>query len=245
MPEEACEMTEYDGVRIQMSLAARGGRRSELDDALVERVVELARSVPSGASVRALSEIADDPFPASNPGMRPYQAVLEIDHAGADLAESGAVVDTVHKVVGQLDDLVQFDLSTVVVGRPTRIAGSPDTPIVARYVYLMRRKAGTTHQQYLDEYAPHARFGYDIPGIAQYVQVHVDQERSRDAARVLGFGGWQVDSVTELYIASMEELFAPSEQREHLVTDSYEDELRFVDRDNSVQFCLTPLAGGS
>jgi hypothetical protein len=235
-------MIDYDGVRVQMSLAARGGRRSELDQALLEHGGELARSVPANASIRALSEIPDDPFPASNPGMRPYQAVLEIDHAGGDLAHADALVDAAHKVVSELDDLVQFDLSTCVVGRPTRIMGDPDAAIVARYVYLMRRKAGTTHEQYLEVYGPHARFGYEIPGISQYVQVHVDQERSRDAARVLGFGGWQVDSVSELYIASMEELFAQGETRERLVTESYEDELRFVDRENSVQFCLAPLA---
>jgi hypothetical protein len=235
-------MTEYAGVRLQMFLAARGGRKDALDAALPKYVAQLAELVPAGASVVALSQIPDDPFPASNPLLRPYEALLELEHLGGDLTAAAALLRAAREVVRELDDLVQLDLSTVVVGRPVLMAGEPGDSVVARYVYLMRRKAGTSHDDYLEVYEPHARFGQSIPGVSHYIQVHTDFDRSREAARVLRMGAWQVDSVTELYIRSLDELFAPGEERERLVRESYADELRFVDRENSVQFCLTQLA---
>jgi hypothetical protein len=235
-------MADDDAERLQMFLAARGGRREALEAALPKYVAQLAEQVPAGASVVALSQIPDDPFPASNPLLRPYEALLEIELLGSGSGSADALLYAAREVVGELDDLVQLDLCTAVVGHPKHIAGEPNDSVVARYVYLMRRKAGTSHMDYLDVYGPHARFGHDIPGVTHYIQVHVDLDRSREAARALSMGAWQVDSVTELYIWSLEELFVPTKDRERLVQESYEDELRFVDRENSVQFCLAPIA---
>jgi hypothetical protein len=187
-------------------------------------------------------EIPDDPFPASSGILRPYDAIFEIDHPGSDLGDAESLVVLMADGMPMLDRLAQLDLSTVVLGRPTRVVGDGDEAYAARYVYHMRRKAGTSHDEYLDVYREHARFGHDVTGVSQYIQVHIDLDRSRHAASALGIGAWQLDSVTELYIRSLDDFFAPSDKREQLARDAFTDELRFVDRENSIQFCLAPIA---
>jgi hypothetical protein len=230
----------YHGLRLQLFLAARGGCTDGLADTLAREVTALAARAPH-ATALAMRQMPDDPFPANNgPLLRPYDAMVELETPGDSLDAVAPLVGAMLATVEALEPLAHLDLSTVVVGRALRIVGN-GAPYEARYVYHMRRKAGTTHAQYLDVYGPHARFGHAIPGVVQYVQVHADAAASRDAARELGIGAWNVDSVTELYVGSFAEFFAPTQSREQLAQDAFADELRFVDRENSVQFCLRPI----
>ena len=106
-----------------------------------------------------------------------------------------------------------------------------------RYLYLMRRKAGTDTDAYVDYYFHHhSRFGFVTPGIAGYTQFHVDGTASSAAARELGFGTHAVDSVSELHFHGLDAFFAGVADG-RLGAEALADEELFVDRDNSVSFC--------
>jgi hypothetical protein len=110
-----------------------------------------------------------------------------------------------------------------------------------RYQYVMRRKIGITHEQYLDHYVNrHARFGLLTPGIEGYTQFHVDAATSAAAAASAGFGVWRADSVSELHLASVEK-FLTGLSESNPADDAAEDEERFVDRRNSVMFTSAAL----
>jgi len=106
-----------------------------------------------------------------------------------------------------------------------------------RYQYLMRRRAGFTHESYLDRYREiHSRFGFATPGISGYVQLHVDVPATRAASRAAGFAGWDVDSVSELHMESLER-FLEEIASSTIGADAMADEEIFVDRPNSLAFC--------
>ncbi len=211
-------------MRLQLLLAARGGCR----EALGERLLDVA---PKGAPV--LLELADDPFPAANPLCRPYEAVLELE--GEDGEDGRALVRRAVPLVSRVGDLVHRDLSGVLVGTPQPII--PCAPSPLRYLYLMRRKAGTTHEEYLDYYfRHHSRFGHRTPGIVGYTQFHCEPTASAAAARELGVGVYDVDSVSELHFDALDAFFAGIADG-RLGMEAAEDEERFVDRANSVSFC--------
>jgi hypothetical protein len=73
------------------------------------------------------------------------------------------------------------------------------------------------------------------PGIEGYVQLHVDLERSRSAAALAGCGTWGVDSISELYMESLETFLAAIGD---LTNDggAREDEEIFVDKSRSIDF---------
>lgn len=229
--------------RSQLLLAARGGAAGELADAAGELAHELAAEAPAGARVIVLSQVADDPFPAQQPLCRPYEVVVEVEAPVEDLL---AVSSGLDGVGDRLDGLVHADLSAVLVGHPQHLMAVAPTPV--RYLYLMRRKAGTTHEQYIDYYLHrHSRFGFKTPGILGYTQFHVDPAASQDAAGRAGVGIYMVDSVSELHMTSLADFFAalggppspasgnglPAEDDD---TDFAADEELFVDRANSVMF---------
>jgi hypothetical protein len=209
-------------VRLQVLLAARGGCR----DALASHLVDAA----AAAKGVALIELPDDPFPAANPLCRPYEAVFEMEGTGAD-----ALVDAAAPVVAGLGDMVHFDLSAALVGEPRHIIPCPLSPL--RYLYLMRRRAGTTHEAYLDYYFHHhSRFGHQTPGIVGYTQFHCDPSASAGAASALGLGVHAFDSVSELHFDGLDAFFEGVADG-RLGKEAGEDEERFVDRPNSVSFC--------
>jgi hypothetical protein len=201
---------------------------------LAARVVEegaRTRDAVGGATrVLALVELPDDPFPAANPRCRPYEAVFELE--GPD---SSALVSRTAPVVGALGDLVHLDLSGVLVGEPKHVIPCPPSPL--RYLYVMRRKGGTTHEEYLDYYFHHhSRFGHRTPGIVGYTQFHCDLAASAAAAEELGVGVHAVDSVSELHFDALDTFFEGVADG-RLGKEAVEDEERFVDRANSVSFC--------
>jgi hypothetical protein len=231
-------------LRVQVLLAARGGCRAELADRLDAEAREAAVRLGSPARVVALVEIDDDPFPQANPLCRPYDAVLEIEAPAG--AGAHALLGAVDGIGHRMDELVHADLSGALVGAPQFIIPCDVTPI--RYLYLMRRKARTTREQYVDYYFHnHSRFGFLTPGIAGYTQFHVDPDASARAAARLGFGVCAVDSVSELHLHSLQEFFEGIGDG-RLGAEAAADEERFVDRANSVSFCTTTrtvASGGS
>ena len=224
-------------MRLQLLLASRAGCR----EALAARLRQAAAEVQGPDRVLALVELADDPFPAANPLCRPYEAVLELERNEGGAADS--LVAHARPVMTALHELVHADLSGALVGVPHHII--PCDPSPQRYLYLMRRKAGTTHEQYLDYYFHHhSRFGPRTPGILGYTQFHCDLEASAAAAHELGAGVHAVDSVSELHFDGLGAFFAGTADG-RLGAEATADEERFVDRANSVSFCTTTHAPGA
>ncbi|HEX7096345.1 MAG TPA: EthD domain-containing protein, partial [Acidimicrobiales bacterium] len=202
-------------------LAARGGAAGVLGDAVVREGERIA-SHP-GIDVVALRQVSPDPFGNAVPCMRPFDATLDVrgDDDALVLAALAGITD-------RLDDVVHGDLSCVLAGTDHVVIPCEPTPV--RYQYVMRRKIGTTHEQYLDHYVHrHAQFGRITPGIAGYTQFHVDADVSRAAATAAGAGLWRADSVSELHLASVD-TFLGALAESNPGYDAGADEERFVDR---------------
>ena len=215
-------------MKLLLLLAGRGGA----DDALTDAVIaEAGRLRERGATaVTAMRQLADDPFGHAVPGMRPFQASIDARFASLDDA---------HAAVGglgaRLAPLVHVDLSGAFAGEDHVILACDPTPV--RYQYLMRRKIGTTHRQYLDYYFPHhSRFGPRTPGIEGYVQYHIDAAASHAVATAAGVGLWAADSVSELHAADLGTMLAGFASNPELAGEAGTDEELFVDRANSVMF---------
>lgn len=220
-------------VRVQVALAARGGCRGEVVDAAMVAARRLADSLADRARVMVLAQIEDDPFPATNPLCRPFDVVLEVQ------ADSSVGVGTlVRPMSGLGDELVEIvhrDLCAVAAGSVQSLIACEPTPL--RYLYVMRRRAHTTHDEYIDYYFHrHSRFGPATPNIEGYTQFHIDAATSSLAASVVGLPVSEADSVSELLMESLEAFFAGIGDG-RLGGEAAADEAKFVDRDNSVSFC--------
>jgi hypothetical protein len=222
-------------IRVQLLLAARGGCRDELFARALDIATAAAASLGPDSRVVVLMQIDGDPFPAANPLCRPFDAVVEVQ-ASADVGVD-RLVDAVDGVGTLLDDVIHRDLSGVLVGSPQILIDCE--PVELRYLYLMRRRAHTSRESYLDHYFHrHSRFGFATPNIAGYTQFHVDPAASASVAARLGLGSTVVDSVSELHIESLESFFAGIGDG-RLGMEAAADEETFVDRVNSVSFCAT------
>lgn len=258
MPVPADARPDRSLSRCQLLLAARGGAAGDLADAVADRASDVLGAAPAGARVIVLTQLPEDPFPLQQPLCRPYEVVLEVEAPGED---PSAPVPAFGGLVGELAGMVHSDLSAVLVGHPQHLV--PTAPAPVRYLYLMRRKAGTTHAQYVDYYFHHhSRFGFATPGILGYTQFHVDPAASEAAARRMGVGVHAFDSVSELHMESLEVFFgalggppgsepgaaaggaeatdaAAAAADGGVDADDFDfaaDEERFVDRPNSVMF---------
>ena len=181
------------------------------------------RGRASDVTVAGLERLPDDPF---GPDV-PFGFTLELRGALAGLRSrvSGLGV--------ALDDVVHADLSTLLIGEEAVFleGGGP-----VRYQYLMRRRHDFDHARYLARYRDvHSKFGLETPGIAGYVQLHVDPDASRSLAHEAGFGTWGVDSVSELHLESLE-TFLAAIAKSDVGGRAIEDEGHFVDRERSVAF---------
>lgn len=222
-------------LRLQIHLAARGGCRGALAERVRELAHEAAATLKSNVSITLLTQVDNDPFPAANPLCRPFDVVLEIETDSISGLDS--LLDSVQNFGDSVADLAHLDLSAALVGAPQKLIQSTPPPL--RYLYLMRRKAHTTHDAYIDYYFHnHSNFGFITPNISGYTQFHVDAAASSDAAKHLGVGTTVVDSVSELSIESLD-LFFEGIGDGRLGIEAAEDEARFVDRDNSVSFLCT------
>jgi hypothetical protein len=222
-------------VDLFVLVAARDGVAAELDAALraeAERSLLLAADV----SAALLAHLADDPFRGQYPDMRPPDAVLHV----RGLPDTETAVEGVHGLAARLEAVAHADLSGVLVGETRTITGDGAGP--QRFVYLMRRKAGTTTQQFQAHWGgPHAEFGRGTKGILGYDQFHPDPRESRRAAGSAGFAVWQVDGVPNLHMESWQDFVAAAVGSD-VGNAAIEDERSFVDGPNSVGFTCEVVA---
>ena len=225
--------------KLLLLLAARGGVPTDVlreqVSAAAARLSEMLAAAGGGA--RAFLRQEGDPFRRGGPPMRGFDATLELRAAGP--GAEAALLGAARGADERLSGLVHVDLCAALLGSDHVIVPCPPTPV--RYQYVMRRRRDLTHAQYADHYLKvHAGYGREAPGIAGYVQFHVEPEASRRAAASAGVGLWSADSVSELHLASTAEFLAGISRwqgRDRAMAD----ENAFVDRANSVMFVSDAL----
>jgi hypothetical protein len=203
-------------MKLLAHLAPRGA-----GPALRERLAEVAREL--GAA--SLWRVEGDPFGARTP----FCGTLELRGDEDELIAHAA------GLAARFGGLVDAGASTALVGEEHVLIAAEHAPV--RYQYLMRRRDDFTHEGYLKRYREvHAQFGRRTPGSLGYVQLHVDPAASRRAAEAAGFGVWDVDSVSELHLASLD-VFLRAIAGSPIGAEAIADEERFVDRARSFDFC--------
>lgn len=222
-------------MKLLLLFAARGGVGEAFEAAIRADALRIAAAAPA-ARVTLLRQLPDDAFARATPSMRPYEGTLEVV---AEAFDADALEALAARAGERLEAVLHADLSGALIGVDRVVIPSAPTPV--RYQYLMRRKAGTTHAQYLAYYfEQHSRFGFLTPGIDGYAQFHVEPEASRGAARAAGFGSCGVDSVSELHMQSLAG-FLEALALKSPGAEAAADEERFVDRPNSVSFTSAVL----
>jgi hypothetical protein len=226
-------------MKVQLMLAARGGKLDTLAARLADEAQRCADSLPLEIGVATLLRLPHDPFSSFQPPMRVFDGVLEL--AAPKPGSAGPVIEALLEVLTglgrRLQDCIHTDLCGAFAGDENRVVPPETTPY--RYLYLMRRKADTTHAQYLRHYTEvHADFGRTTPATRGYEQLHLDEETSRHTARVTGLGQWQADSVSQLFLPSVDE-FLRAMATSPVAREGPADEENFVDRPNSIGFCAS------
>ncbi|MBJ18512.1 MAG: EthD domain-containing protein [bacterium] len=212
--------------------AVRDGCDREVGMALAAAASRVA-AAPGIEGVAVLLAESDDPLPALY-RMRRYEAVLEVRSLDAESLDT--LIERLAELRSDLGDCVHSDLSALVVAEENRVV--PAEPPGTRYMSLMRRKAGTGHDDYISYYRnEHARFGIECPGATGYHQNYVDLKRSREAAARGGFGIWDVDSVTEIFVPSAR-VFEDATSDDPIREEAAIDEARFIDRGTQAGFCV-------
>src|SRR5262245_39779514 len=165
--------------KLVVQVAARSGMGAQLEAELRGAAHALGARAGDGASTELLMRVPDDPFAAFNPGMRGFDATLELR---SDEPEPGKLLAGAVEGLGErIARVAHVDLSAVLVGVDHDIVSGPPAPV--RYQYMMRRRADLTHAAYVAHYlSVHAEFGRCQPGILGYTQFHVDPELARTAA---------------------------------------------------------------
>jgi len=195
---------------------------------LVLASVQALRQLPAAASVHvnAMLRLPDDPFGRQTP----YRAAVEL------IGDQASSIEALAMELGRrVEDVTKLDASTLLIGEGVVFISCEPAPV--RYQYLMRRNDQFDHASYLKRYREiHSEFGLKTPGILGYVQFHVDDGASERAARHCGMGVWDVDSVSELHLASVER-FLGEIAGSSIGAEAAEDEAVFVDRPRSFDFC--------
>lgn len=193
----------------------------------VEQLVK--ETTDEAIRVESLMRLPEDVFGPK----APY--TFTIDLRGAD-ATPDRLCEILRGFGERLHPVAQPDLSTALVGEDVVfIDPGPHTKV--RYQYLMRRKASFPHSAYLRRYREiHSQFGLRIPGIQGYVQFHVDPSVSQRVGLAAGLGVSSIDSVSELYLESLD-AFLTAVSTSPVGPEAIADEELFVDRQNSHDFC--------
>ena len=216
-------------MKVLIHVAPRAGAGEAFDSRIFEVAGELRQHPDAtGHAVNAMLRLEEDSFGPQTP----YRGTFEVTGktAGVNWIESITA-----DLGGRLEDVAHIDLSTLLVGEDHVFVASERAPV--RYQYLMRRKESFSHDAYLKRYREiHSQFGLKIPGILGYVQFHVDLQASQRLAMRAGFGVWNVDSVSELHLESLES-FLGEIARSTVGGEAVADEEIFVDRGNSCDFC--------
>lgn len=216
-------------MKLLVHLTPRRGAEGSARDRLAALGAEIASRAPASvASVATMWRLPGDPF-----GPRTSLAgALEVRVREGATAEP--LVALASGLAARFGESVHSDLSTALIGSEHELIASERAPV--RYQYLMRRREGFTHESYLRRYRDvHARFGFQTPAIRGYVQLHVDPDATRAAARAAGLSGWEVDSVSELHMDSLER-FLEAIAGSSIGAEATADEEIFVDRPNSHAF---------
>lgn len=193
--------------------------------ALEARLAEVAGEMATEGAVASLWRVDGDPFGPKTP----WRGTLELRGGEAELLARAA------GLAGRFGALADAAASTTLIGAEHVLVPSERAPV--RYQYLMRRRADFSHSAYLARYLEvHAQFGLRTPGILGYVQLHVDPDASRRAARASGLPVCDVDSVSELHLASLG-AFLAAVSGSTIGAEAVADEERFVDRARSFDFC--------
>lgn len=222
--------------KLYAFLAVREGCLEEVVGQLAKEAKRFVESSP-GIEVTVLQAVSDDPIADLYKGMRSYESVFELR---SEKDESALLIPMLAELATQLGDRIFADLSGAIVAEENRVAPVPTRD--ARYIALMRRKLGFSHDDYVSYYRTnHVRFGRECPGSIGYHQNYVDRDESRRAAHACGFGIWDLDSVTEIYIRSAEE-FNRATADDPIREEAGADEAVFIDRRSMVGFCTTVAA---
>jgi hypothetical protein len=226
--------------KLVVQVAARGGVDAKLEPELAGVADWLRARLGSGGAVALLVRVADDPFASANPGMRGFDATLDLRSAAPEPAPR--LIGAIEGLGERLAGIAHVDLSAALVGTDQRIVPCPADPV--RYQYAMRRRADLTRAQYFAHYLQvHAEFGRRQPGVLGYTQFHVDAELSRRAAQAAGVGIWAFDSISELHLDALRTFTdALARMSAEAINGPLLDEENFVDRANSVSF-VTRLVG--
>jgi hypothetical protein len=215
-------------MRALIHLVARHGAEADFDAALRAEVDRMRTTANASIdAVNSMVRVDDDVFgPCA-----PYRGTVELVAGEAGLAEVSALVSG---IAARFGDRIHADLSTALLGVDKTFIEPRRTPV--RYQYLMRRNAKFSHASYLKRYEEiHSQFGLKTPGIHGYVQLHLDLEGSRALAADAGVGVFEVDSVSELYLESVEAFLAAIGSLEN-DGGAREDEEVFVDKARSHDF---------
>jgi hypothetical protein len=202
---------------------------------VTEEVTLEAQRLATAQGVDATVLVAEDPDPvASIYRMRGYDVVLAL-RAPPGAAASG-MASAVGELASRVDSAIHRDLSAALGAEENRVVPAPSPG--SRFMALMRRKAGTTHDEYVDYYrTKHARFGIECPGALGYHQNYVDPEVSRQVSEACGFGVFRVDSVTEIFVHSAQ-AFNEATVNNPIREEAGIDEARFIDRGSMAGFCV-------
>ncbi len=218
-------------MKALIHIVPRGGAENAFESRIREVANALREKLEGpGAEVNVMLRLREDPF-----GPRtPHRGALEITGETVSLQ----VVESAVAGIGDfLEEMAHPDLSTMLVGEDVAFLPADCAPV--RYQYLMRRNASFDHDAYLKRYREiHSQFGMRVPGIVGYVQFHVDPHASQRLAERYGLGVWDVDSVSELHLESLD-TFLAAVAESPVGAEAAADEEVFVDRANSYDFCST------
>ena len=179
------------------------------------------------AEINGMIRLEDDIFGPCTP----YRGTIEIVGDQIDHADVASLVSGID---GRFGDCIHADHSTALVGVDKVFIEPERTPV--RYQYLLRRNAEFSHEKYLDyNEKVHSQFGLKTPGIRGYVQLHLDLEASKALASAAGVGIWEVDSIAELYLDSVESFLSALGSLEN-DAGAREDAENFIDLERSYEF---------
>ena len=217
-----------NAVKFLCHIAPIHGREKSLSECLASRIARWREDHPD-LQFERFERLPNDPFRSE----APYRATLGIRGNAATPDRLARLLDG---FAAEIEDVARAELGTALVG--TDIAfREPDPNCAVRLEYLMRRKDDSDHESYLRRYRDvHSRFGLATPGARGYVQFHVDPEASQAVARAAGLGVWDIDSVSELHLGSLDE-FLEAITQSSVGAEAIADEKLFVDRAHSFYLC--------
>lgn len=205
------------------------GDRDDMTGAL-QRAIEVSFRDLEQVSVRLMRHLEPDPLSNPQSGHPCPDLVVEV------LAPPGRPFGTALPALRQVIDAGAVDgaRSLGLLMHSRYFVPCPPQPVNIHY--LMLRRSDHAPADYHDYYSHyHSRFGVRMQGIEGYSQNTIDQPGSKQLCAGLGLQYREVTSISEMNAASIEALLSSPSMAE-LPGPTTEDELRFVDREQSVMY---------